>query len=122
VGYIVVDTGPWIFGKKVMLPAGVFNRIDAPDGKVYVDRTKDEFNRGAFLLPPPGRTSAKSFVMGLVPHTCAICRPFALGRLPGADPARARSAIAHGVPERGPADDQPSGVRQQGGAADEQDE
>ena len=22
-GYLVVDTGPWIFGKKVMLPAGV---------------------------------------------------------------------------------------------------
>ena len=22
-GYIVVDTGPWIFGKKVLLPAGV---------------------------------------------------------------------------------------------------
>jgi hypothetical protein len=21
--YIIVDTGPWIFGKKVMLPAGV---------------------------------------------------------------------------------------------------
>ena len=21
-GYIVVDTGPWIFGRKVMLPAG----------------------------------------------------------------------------------------------------
>ena len=22
-GHIVVDTGPWIFGKKVMLPVGV---------------------------------------------------------------------------------------------------
>lgn len=39
---IVVDTGPWIFGKKVMLPAGVIDRIDVEDGKVYVDRTKDE--------------------------------------------------------------------------------
>ena len=26
--YIVVDTGPWIFGKKVMLPAGVISGID----------------------------------------------------------------------------------------------
>jgi hypothetical protein len=26
--YIVVDTGPWIFGKKVLLPAGVFQRVD----------------------------------------------------------------------------------------------
>jgi hypothetical protein len=39
---IVVDTGPWIFGKKVMLPAGVLDRIDFDDEKVYVHRTKDE--------------------------------------------------------------------------------
>lgn len=40
--YIVVDTGPWIFGKKVMLPAGVIDRVDLAEKKVYVDRTKDE--------------------------------------------------------------------------------
>jgi hypothetical protein len=39
---IVVDTGPWIFGKKVMLPAGVIDRIDLDDEKVYVHRTKEE--------------------------------------------------------------------------------
>src|SRR5947209_11701667 len=26
--YIVVDTGPWIFGKKVLLPAGTIQRIE----------------------------------------------------------------------------------------------
>ena len=26
--YIVVDTGPWIFGKKVLLPAGVIETVD----------------------------------------------------------------------------------------------
>ena len=41
-GYIVVDTGPWILGKKVMLPAGVISRVDVSDKKVHVDRTKDE--------------------------------------------------------------------------------
>ena len=40
--YIVVDTGPWIFGKTVMLPAGVIDRIDPAEEKVFVDRTKDE--------------------------------------------------------------------------------
>ena len=40
--YIVVDTGPWIFGKKVLLPAGVIERIDPADEKVYVSRTKDQ--------------------------------------------------------------------------------
>jgi hypothetical protein len=40
--YIVVDTGKWILGKKVMLPAGVIDRVDADDEKVYVTRTKDQ--------------------------------------------------------------------------------
>ena len=40
--YVVVDTGPWIFGKKVMLPAGVIERVDEAEEKVYVGRTKDE--------------------------------------------------------------------------------
>lgn len=40
--YIVVDTGPWIFGKKVMLPAGVVMKVDHDDEKVHVNRTKDQ--------------------------------------------------------------------------------
>jgi len=39
---LVVDTGPWIFGKKVLLPAGTVNHIDHDERKVYVDRTKDQ--------------------------------------------------------------------------------
>jgi len=38
--YVVVDTGPWIFGKKVMIPAGCVTHLDHTDRKVYVDRTK----------------------------------------------------------------------------------
>ena len=41
-GYIVVDTGPWIFGKKVMLPAGVIDRVDQDEEQVFVNRTKDQ--------------------------------------------------------------------------------
>ena len=40
--HIVVDTGPWIFGKKVMLPAGVIQRIHTADESVYVNRMKDQ--------------------------------------------------------------------------------
>ena len=40
--HIVVDTGPWIFGKKVMLPAGTIVRLDSSENKVYLDRTKEE--------------------------------------------------------------------------------
>jgi hypothetical protein len=41
-GYVVVDTGPWIFGKKVLLPAGVIDDVDPDAKQVFVNRTKDE--------------------------------------------------------------------------------
>ncbi|WP_440073956.1 PRC-barrel domain containing protein [Streptosporangium sp. OZ121] len=40
--YLVVDTGPWIFGKKVLLPASTVTQIDPQEKKVYVARTKQE--------------------------------------------------------------------------------
>ncbi len=40
--YLVVDTGPWIFGKKVMLPAGVIENVDHDSETITVDRSKDE--------------------------------------------------------------------------------
>jgi hypothetical protein len=40
--YVIVDTGPWIFGKKVMLPAGVVQRVDPENEMIFVNRTKEE--------------------------------------------------------------------------------
>lgn len=40
--YVVVDTGPWIFGKKVLIPAGVIQTVDFEDESVFVNRTRDE--------------------------------------------------------------------------------
>jgi hypothetical protein len=40
--YLVIDTGPWIFGKKVMLPAGVVRDVDLDSQTVFVNRTKDQ--------------------------------------------------------------------------------
>ena len=39
---IVVDTGPWIFGRKVLLPAGMITGIDTAEGKVWVETTKEQ--------------------------------------------------------------------------------
>jgi hypothetical protein len=39
---LVVDTGPWIFGRKVILPAGTVDRVDDADETVYVGLTKDQ--------------------------------------------------------------------------------
>ena len=47
--FIVVDTGPWIFGKKVMLPAGVVSRVDLDTETVFVDRTKEEIKNAPEL-------------------------------------------------------------------------
>src|SRR4029079_19157879 len=41
-GYVVVDTGPWHFGKKVMLPAGGIREVDPATETVFVNRTKDQ--------------------------------------------------------------------------------
>ena len=46
---IVVDTGPWIFGKKVVLPAGVIDRIDTVEEKVYVNRNRDHIKNAPEL-------------------------------------------------------------------------
>ncbi|QES58095.1 PRC domain containing protein [Streptomyces venezuelae] len=40
--YLVVDTGVWIFGKEVLLPASTVVRIDPEERKVFVDRTKEQ--------------------------------------------------------------------------------
>ncbi|MFF0425360.1 PRC-barrel domain-containing protein [Streptomyces sp. NPDC004520] len=41
-GYLVVDTGVWIFGKHVLLPASTIRRVDRVDETVHVDRTKEQ--------------------------------------------------------------------------------
>jgi hypothetical protein len=40
--YLVIDTGPWIFGKKVVLPAGVVERVDPDTETVFVNVAKDD--------------------------------------------------------------------------------
>ncbi|MFD9568655.1 PRC-barrel domain containing protein [Streptomyces sp. NPDC059982] len=40
--YLVVDTGAWIFGKEVLLPAGTVIRVETADKKVFVGRTRDQ--------------------------------------------------------------------------------
>ncbi|UUU44308.1 PRC-barrel domain-containing protein [Streptomyces sp. NBC_00162] len=42
VGYLVVDTGVWTFGKHVLLPASTIERVDRDDETVYVNRTKGQ--------------------------------------------------------------------------------
>jgi hypothetical protein len=47
--YIVVDTGPWIFGKKMLLPAGVIQDVDPDAQTVMINRSKDEIKNAPEL-------------------------------------------------------------------------
>jgi hypothetical protein len=40
--YLLVDTGPWIFGRTVVIPAGIVTHIDHTDRRVYLDRGKEQ--------------------------------------------------------------------------------
>ena len=41
--YLIVDTGPWIFGNRtVILPAGIVERADEKTETVFVNRPKEE--------------------------------------------------------------------------------
>ena len=92
--WLVVDTGPWIIGKKVLLPAGVIERIDPEERKIYVDRTRDEIKAapGArpVRLPRPGSApGAGRLLRGLVRN--AVARRNPRRRRPSAQ-RRARAA------------------------------
>ena len=62
--YLVVDTGPWIFGKKVMLPGGVIDRIDLDTETVHVNRTKDEIKNAPEFDPDRYRSEAYRTELG----------------------------------------------------------
>jgi hypothetical protein len=52
--FIVVDTGPWIFGRKVVIPAGAIERVDVENRVVRVAMTKDEIKRSPVFDPERG--------------------------------------------------------------------
>lgn len=48
---LVVDTGPWILGKKVLIPAGTVHHVDHGERKVFVDRTKEQIKSAPEFEP-----------------------------------------------------------------------
>ena len=49
----MVDTGPWIFGRVVLLPAGVVERVDHRSRTVLVDRTKEQIRNAPEYADAP---------------------------------------------------------------------
>ncbi|GAA3506877.1 PRC-barrel domain-containing protein [Streptomyces showdoensis] len=59
--YVVVDTGVWIFGKEVLLPASTVTAIDNEERRILVSLTKEqirnspEFDKDKHLGDPAYR-------------------------------------------------------------------
>ncbi|TDC44167.1 PRC-barrel domain-containing protein [Micromonospora sp. KC213] len=49
--YLVVDTGPWILGKKVLLPVGTIDRVDHLERVVHVDRSRAQVKESPAFDP-----------------------------------------------------------------------
>lgn len=70
--FIVVDTGVWIFGKEILLPAGTISSVDVPNETVFLNRTKDdvkgapEFHRETHLDDSDYRETVGTYYTGFV--------------------------------------------------------
>jgi hypothetical protein len=87
--FIVVDTGPWIFGKKVMLPAGVVRDVDLDTETVFVNRDKEQI-KNAPEFDEKSTATARTATSSAV-TTAPAASATETARAPGRDPASAGS-------------------------------
>jgi hypothetical protein len=57
VNYIIVNTGDWLSGRQVVLPAYIVQRIDPSARKVIIDRTKDDIRNAPEFHPKELRSA-----------------------------------------------------------------
>jgi hypothetical protein len=53
--YLVVNTGPWIFGSALVIPAGLVSVIDHSERNVYLICTKELVKSAPAFKPEPGK-------------------------------------------------------------------
>ena len=58
--YLVVDTGPWIFGSTLVIPAGLVSTIDHSERNVYLICTKELVKSAPAYEPDHGKFSAQT--------------------------------------------------------------
>ncbi|MET9801766.1 PRC-barrel domain containing protein [Streptomyces sp. NPDC006368] len=54
--HLVVDTGPWILGKQVVIPAGIVTSVDRATETVFVSRTKEQIKNAPEFVPDEADT------------------------------------------------------------------
>ena len=55
VNYLVVDTGEWLPGRQLMLPAYAVERVDPAARRVHLDRTRQELREAPEFEPEQRR-------------------------------------------------------------------
>ncbi|MFF4169359.1 PRC-barrel domain containing protein [Streptomyces sp. NPDC001744] len=50
-GHLVVDTGPWILGRQVVIPAGIVTAVDRATETVFVGRTREQIRNAPEFVP-----------------------------------------------------------------------
>jgi hypothetical protein len=51
--YMIVDTGPWIFGRRVVVPTSLIEHIDGAGKKIKLLLARDEVKKGPEYEPAP---------------------------------------------------------------------
>jgi hypothetical protein len=92
--YLIIDTGPWIFGRRALLPAGVIERIDHNNRRVYVNRTRDEVRRAPEYDPAAGFSNAYRQRIGTHYGTGATTGVTLESETPRRTPAQSRQSRA----------------------------
>ena len=49
--HVIVDTGHWLKGKRVMLPSATITGVDEEHARLRIDRTKDEIRHAPEWIP-----------------------------------------------------------------------
>jgi len=57
VNYLIVDTGEWLSGRQVVLPAATVERIDPEASRVIIDRYRDDVRSAPEFHPKELRSA-----------------------------------------------------------------
>ena len=98
--YLIVDTGPWIFGRRALLPAGVIERVDHNNRRVHVNRTRDEVRRAPEYDPAAGFSTAYRQRIGTHYGTGATTGVTIESETPRRTPAQSRQSRARSSSSR----------------------
>lgn len=79
--HLVVDTGVWVFGKSLLIPAGIISRVDPASKTLAVARTKDEI-KAAPRFTVDSQTGDPGYLAEVGAYYATLPEPAAAGPRP----------------------------------------